>query len=134
MRRFTTLKDEIEHRKSIYGQILPGNKPSIAVIQKSNRVTQYANETTSMTHRIHQSINERPMNRILSNRFVKNTEKHEKEYLHHKDIHNLKTAFSEYYLMLVLLQKYQLLNFTGFIKILKKHDKLFQTTRGDEWR
>ncbi|CAF4445027.1 unnamed protein product, partial [Adineta steineri] len=36
--------------------------------------------------------------------------------------------------MLILLQKYQLLNFTGFIKILKKHDKLFHTTRGDEWR
>jgi SPX domain protein involved in polyphosphate accumulation len=36
--------------------------------------------------------------------------------------------------MLILLQKYQLLNFTGFRKILKKHDKLFQTNRGEEWR
>lgn len=47
---------------------------------------------------------------------------------------DLKLAFSEFYLMLVLLQNYQTLNFTGFRKILKKHDKLFQTTRGEEWR
>ena len=48
--------------------------------------------------------------------------------------HDLKLAFSEYYLMLVLLRNYQTLNYTGFRKILKKHDKLFETTRGEEWR
>ncbi|CAF1283213.1 unnamed protein product [Rotaria sordida] len=52
----------------------------------------------------------------------------------HLNINNLKLAFSEFYLMLVLLKNYQTLNSTGFRKILKKHDKLFQTTRGDEWR
>lgn len=36
----------------------------------------------------------------------------------------LRLAFSEYYLSLVLLQSYQNLNTTGFRKILKKHDKV----------
>lgn len=38
--------------------------------------------------------------------------------------HDLKLAFSEYYLSLVLLQNYQNLNSTGFRKITKKHDKV----------
>uniref|UniRef100_A0A914V594 SPX domain-containing protein n=1 Tax=Plectus sambesii TaxID=2011161 RepID=A0A914V594_9BILA len=36
----------------------------------------------------------------------------------------LKLAFSEFYLGLVLVQNYQQLNGTGFRKILKKHDKV----------
>jgi SPX domain protein involved in polyphosphate accumulation len=52
----------------------------------------------------------------------------------HRKLNDLKLAFSEFYLMLVLLKNYQTLNFTGFRKILKKHDKLFETTRGDKWR
>lgn len=36
----------------------------------------------------------------------------------------LKLAFSEFYLSLILLQNYQNLNHTGFRKILKKHDKV----------
>nr|VZH94614.1 unnamed protein product [Spirometra erinaceieuropaei] len=48
-------------------------------------------------------------------------------------LHNLKLAYSEYYLSLVLLQKYQTLNGTGFRKILKKHDKLFQRVNGLQW-
>ena len=39
-------------------------------------------------------------------------------------ISDLKLAFSEFYLSLILLQNYQNLNFTGFRKILKKHDKV----------
>lgn len=46
----------------------------------------------------------------------------------------LKLAFSEFYLSLILLQNYQNLNFTGFRKILKKHDKLFCTDSGARWR
>lgn len=41
-----------------------------------------------------------------------------------KSIHDIKLAFSEFYLSLILLQNYQTLNFTGFRKILKKHDKV----------
>lgn len=39
-------------------------------------------------------------------------------------MHELRLAFSEFYLSLILLQNYQNLNFTGFRKILKKHDKV----------
>ncbi|XP_043985295.1 xenotropic and polytropic retrovirus receptor 1a [Gambusia affinis] len=52
----------------------------------------------------------------------------------HHNIMDLKLAFSEFYLSLILLQNYQNLNFTGFRKILKKHDKILDTTRGAEWR
>ena len=51
-----------------------------------------------------------------------------------KKIADLKLAFSEFYLSLVLLQNYQELNFTGFRKILKKHDKLLNTSSGSRWR
>ena len=47
---------------------------------------------------------------------------------------DFKLAFSEFYLSLVLLQNYQQLNFTGFRKILKKHDKLMNAESGAEWR
>uniref|UniRef100_T1JMQ6 Xenotropic and polytropic retrovirus receptor 1 n=1 Tax=Strigamia maritima TaxID=126957 RepID=T1JMQ6_STRMM len=47
-----------------------------------------------------------------------------------RKLHDLKLAFSEFYLSLILLQNYQNLNYTGFRKILKKHDKLMQTDRG----
>lgn len=42
-----------------------------------------------------------------------------------RKVQELKLAFSEFYLSLILLQNYQNLNFTGFRKILKKHDKVF---------
>lgn len=48
-------------------------------------------------------------------------------------LNDLKLAFSELYLMLILLKNYQTLNFTGFRKILKKHDKLFENANGHEW-
>ncbi len=47
---------------------------------------------------------------------------------------DLKLAFSEFYLSLILLQNYQNLNFTGFRKILKKHDKLVKNDAGGRWR
>ena len=46
---------------------------------------------------------------------------------------DLKLAFSEFYLSLILLQNYQNLNFTGFRKILKKHDKLMRNDAGARW-
>ncbi|KAJ3662547.1 hypothetical protein Zmor_006891 [Zophobas morio] len=51
-----------------------------------------------------------------------------------KKIQELKLAFSEFYLSLILLQNYQNLNFTGFRKILKKHDKLLNVDIGAKWR
>lgn len=41
-------------------------------------------------------------------------------------MYDIKLAFSEFYLSLILLQNYQTLNFTGFRKILKKHDKVLK--------
>ncbi|XP_038651085.1 xenotropic and polytropic retrovirus receptor 1 homolog [Scyliorhinus canicula] len=57
-----------------------------------------------------------------------------KERVEHRNIRDLKLAFSEFYLSLILLQNYQNLNFTGFRKILKKHDKMLETSRGADWR
>lgn len=46
-----------------------------------------------------------------------------------RKMQDLKLAFSEFYLSLILLQNYQNLNFTGFRKILKKHDKVGRTRK-----
>ncbi|KAL7078018.1 hypothetical protein ACQ4LE_002668 [Meloidogyne hapla] len=51
-----------------------------------------------------------------------------------KTAQQLKLAFSEFYLNLVLLQNYQQLNATGFRKIFKKHDKLMMNDAGMDWR
>lgn len=51
-----------------------------------------------------------------------------------RKMQELKLAFSEYYLSLILLQNYQNLNFTGFRKILKKHDKILAVNSGAKWR
>lgn len=55
------------------------------------------------------------------------------EGIDRKKLHDLKLAFSEFYLSLVLLQNYQRLNFTGFRKIFKKHDKLIGNEEGKRW-
>ena len=54
----------------------------------------------------------------------KDKENRENAQTHTRKLHDLKLAFSEFYLSLILLQNYQSLNFTGFRKILKKHDKV----------
>uniref|UniRef100_A0A5S6QI55 EXS domain-containing protein n=1 Tax=Trichuris muris TaxID=70415 RepID=A0A5S6QI55_TRIMR len=51
-----------------------------------------------------------------------------------RSVKDLREAFCEFYLSLILLQNYQQLNATGFRKILKKHDKVLQNTAGNEWR
>lgn len=48
----------------------------------------------------------------------------DKKKMKTRNIAEMKIAFSEYYLGLVLLQNYETLNFTAFRKILKKHDKV----------
>lgn len=52
----------------------------------------------------------------------------------HRKVQELKLAYSEFYLSLILLQNYQNLNHTGFRKILKKHDKLLRVECGARWR
>lgn len=56
-----------------------------------------------------------------------------KIYISSRKLHDFKTAFSEFYLSLILLQNYQSLNHTGFRKILKKHDKLLSVDVGSRW-
>lgn len=68
----------------------------------------------------------------IRNRFGPAPSKLQKEQS--KTAQQLKLAFSEFYLSLVLLQNYQQLNGTGFRKILKKHDKLLMSEKGLEWR
>uniref|UniRef100_A0A1B6J659 SPX domain-containing protein n=1 Tax=Homalodisca liturata TaxID=320908 RepID=A0A1B6J659_9HEMI len=51
-----------------------------------------------------------------------------------RKLNELKLAFSEFYLSLILLQNYQNLNYTGFRKILKKHDKLLAVDLGAKYR
>uniref|UniRef100_A0A1I8NM67 EXS domain-containing protein n=1 Tax=Stomoxys calcitrans TaxID=35570 RepID=A0A1I8NM67_STOCA len=48
-------------------------------------------------------------------------------------LEELRNAYSELYLSLVLLQNYKFLNHTGFRKILKKHDKLLHNDLGSRW-
>ncbi|XP_028178066.1 xenotropic and polytropic retrovirus receptor 1 [Ostrinia furnacalis] len=57
-----------------------------------------------------------------------------KAQLPRRKVQELKLAFSEFYLSLILLQNYQNLNYTGFRKILKKHDKLLNVSNGAQWR
>ena len=68
-------------------------------------------ESTSAAQSFTQRLVEKNKQRQLKN------QKYRKE-------HDLKLAFSEFYLSLILLQNYQTLNYTGFKKILKKHDKV----------
>ncbi|CAH2059254.1 unnamed protein product, partial [Iphiclides podalirius] len=57
-----------------------------------------------------------------------------KKSMPRRKVQELKLAFSEFYLSLILLQNYQNLNYTGFRKILKKHDKLLNVSNGAQWR
>lgn len=58
----------------------------------------------------------------------------QKTQIPQRKVQELKLAFSEFYLSLILLQNYQNLNYTGFRKILKKHDKLLRVDHGAKWR
>lgn len=67
-------------------------------------------------------------------RFIPMSEEDRKRSRRYRKINDLKLAFSEFYLSLILLQNYQNLNYTAFRKIMKKHDKLFKTSLGGEWK
>ena len=72
-------------------------------------------------HKPH-GLRRRKSNAVYS--LFKDREHRETAQVHTRKLHDLKLAFSEFYLSLILLQNYQSLNFTGFRKILKKHDKV----------
>ncbi|XP_055841829.1 xenotropic and polytropic retrovirus receptor 1 [Episyrphus balteatus] len=67
-------------------------------------------------------------------RLAKKSKSLKKAGMPHRKAQELKLAFSEFYLSLILLQNYQNLNHTGFRKILKKHDKLLRVDAGAKWR
>ncbi|KAM8719781.1 hypothetical protein ACLKA7_005928 [Drosophila subpalustris] len=48
-------------------------------------------------------------------------------------LRQLRNAYSEFYLTLVLIQNFQSLNETGFRKICKKYDKYLKSTHGAAW-
>jgi hypothetical protein len=133
MRRFETLKNELQYTKSTLEKANL-RKASVAGIQEVNASVNNTGDATVMPSSTHRPSLIGPLSRILPDRLVPQTDDERNERKHYKNASKLKVAFSEFYLMLALLQKFQLLNFSGFRKILKKHDKLFQTTRGEEWR
>ena len=116
----------------MYGPSFSESKSLVS--QPANEVRQYNGKKSGKTSQTQRPSLITPLARILPDRLLKNTDEQGDQPLKLKTAHTLKVAFSEFYLMLILLQKFQMLNFTGFRKILKKQDKLFQTTRGDEWR
>ncbi|CAF1475681.1 unnamed protein product [Didymodactylos carnosus] len=118
----------------MYGPIPSECKPAVAVIQTENEINHCNGNKTIKASQTQRFSLITPLSRILPDRLLKNADEQGEQPTKLKNTNSLKVAFSEFYLMLILLQKFQLLNFTGFRKILKKHDKLFQTTRGDEWR
>jgi len=88
--------EDVDNTKALLGK----NDPADGVLKKSDRSQNIAR-------------------RLLE----KNKERQLKQKTFRKE-HELKLAFSEFYLSLILLQNYQTLNHTGFRKILKKHDKV----------
>ncbi|CAG2191037.1 PHO1 [Mytilus edulis] len=114
-----------------YGKFLNAKK-----ISEANR--KFANLRAELdaflehAHKPHHGLRRRKSNAVYS--LFKDKENRETAQIHTRKLHDLKLAFSEFYLSLILLQNYQSLNFTGFRKILKKHDKIMVTTRGVEWR
>ncbi|CAF1385997.1 unnamed protein product [Adineta steineri] len=114
--RFDFLKNEFEYIER------NGEDRHLTVINKLYKSDQsdlnLSNENNKM--KLRESIS-----KIRLKRF----QKHE-----HIKLNDFKLGLSEFYLMLIILKNYQTLNFNGFCKILKKHDKLFETNRGYQWR
>ncbi|CAF3055234.1 unnamed protein product [Rotaria sp. Silwood2] len=140
-RRWETLKNEVLqieqarrsgfHRATITSGNSAGNDPNIGVTNTDGIKSTKSKHRSGHTEDDHIMA---PLTRVLPERLIERTREKHTQRVQYRKRTDLKLAFSEFYLMLVLLQNYQTLNFTGFRKILKKHDKLFQTTRGEEWR
>jgi hypothetical protein len=142
LRRWETLKNEAVHvdQARRHGSHRPSIPPSTNTADNDQNTSAITTDGAKSTTVKHHSIPDdehnvmAPLTRVLPERLIKRTREKQSQRIHYRKTTDLKLAFSEFYLMLVLLQNYQTLNFTGFRKILKKHDKLFKTTRGDELR
>ncbi|CAF0750072.1 unnamed protein product [Adineta ricciae] len=114
LRRFEPLKKEVKYTEEHHRHPHSGSS-KIFPLQENGSSSASASRTS-----------------IKSATSTRKKKQHERTL--HLKISDLKLALSEFYLMLILLKKYQGLNFQGFRKILKKHDKLLQTNRGEQWR
>lgn len=135
-RKFETLKSELKGDKNYIGASstnLTGSTSGIGSGGKNNSATTSAVAAASVVAA--SGENEvSPGERTLTKRLIEKSKKRQVKNKHFRKINDLKLAFSEFYLSLILLQNYQSLNFTGFRKILKKHDKIFKTESGSDWR
>ncbi|XP_026525020.1 xenotropic and polytropic retrovirus receptor 1 [Notechis scutatus] len=118
---FQTCEKELAKINTFYSEKLAEAQRRFATLQNELQSTLDAQKETSGLTTVRQR--KKPVFHLS----------HE-ERVHHRNIKDLKLAFSEFYLSLILLQNYQNLNFTGFRKILKKHDKILETPRGADWR
>jgi hypothetical protein len=125
------LKNELGHTEQVRR---PASHRSGSDVPDASVITQRNDDAKSTSRRSAHSSQHTLMTRVLPERLIERTREKQTQRVQYRKRHDLKLACSEFYLMLVLLQNYQTLNFTGFRKILKKHDKLLQTTRGEEWR
>ena len=134
LRRWEKLKNELGHFEQSHRHA--GSHRAGQGASEAEATAEHHDEPKSSTlkHRTNDSTALTPLTRVLPERLIERTREKHTQRLHYRKRNDLKLAFSEFYLMLVLLQNYQTLNFTGFRKILKKHDKLFQTSRGEDWR
>jgi len=127
LRRWETLKGEVGHIEQSRTRHRSGETTTN---ENENEETKLKNRKTN----VEETTVLAPLTKVLPERFLERSKEKQTQRIQFRKRNDVKLAFSEFYLMLVLLQNYQTLNFTGFRKILKKHDKLFQTTRGEEWR
>ena len=127
IRKFANLKSELDFVKAKSAQSnqqnakTPSNSPlSQSPIKQGERKFTLTNAASDIN--------------LFRNIFDSNLVNKAKNRRTTRKMHEIKLGFSEFYLSLVLLQNYQNLNFTGFRKILKKHDKLMNIDAGAKWR
>lgn len=135
------------HRGSVQSIRPPANSPSLP---SAHATTTISTTTTTMTTTppvatpptSATTVMFAPAKADSSSLLTKHQPTHHRSYgtlnpniagIDRKKLQDLKLAFSEFYLSLVLLQNYQRLNFEGFRKILKKHDKLIGNEDGKRW-
>uniref|UniRef100_A0A4W4GL42 SPX domain-containing protein n=1 Tax=Electrophorus electricus TaxID=8005 RepID=A0A4W4GL42_ELEEL len=120
---FQTCEKELAKINTFYSEKLAEAQRRFATLQNELQSSLDAQRESSRAPGLRSRARRRPVFHLS-----------QQERCKHRNIKDLQLAFSEFYLSLILLQNYQNLNFTGFRKILKKHDKIFETARGADWR